>query len=45
MVDGSFFNFHLPSQSALTFVANSQPISSEIGAWASQAGLGISVTH
>jgi uncharacterized protein (TIGR03437 family) len=42
---GNFLNFHLPAQSALTFVANSQPISGGIGDWASQAGLGISVTH
>jgi uncharacterized protein (TIGR03437 family) len=44
-VNGSFLNFHLPAQSALIFVANSQPISGGIGDWASQAGLGISVTH
>ncbi len=41
----NFLNFHLPAQSALTFVANSQPTSGGIVDWASQAGLGISVTH
>ena len=41
----NFVNFHLPAQSALTFVANSQPTSGGIGDWASQRGLGISVAH
>ncbi len=41
----NFLNFHLPAQSALTFIANSLPTSGGIGNWASQAGLGISVTH
>jgi uncharacterized protein (TIGR03437 family) len=40
-----FLSFHLPAQSALTFIANSQPLSGGIVDWASQAGLGISVTH
>jgi uncharacterized protein (TIGR03437 family) len=42
---GNFLNVHLPAQSALTFIANSQPPSGAIADWASQAGLGISVTH
>jgi uncharacterized protein (TIGR03437 family) len=42
---GNFANFHLPAQSALTFIANSEPPSGAIAGWASQAGLGISVTH
>jgi uncharacterized protein (TIGR03437 family) len=44
-VNTSYLNFHLPAQSALTFVANSQPTSGGIVDWASQTGLGISVTH
>ena len=42
---GKFLNFHLPAQSALTFIANSQPPSGAVADWASQAGLGISITH
>lgn len=41
----SYANYHLPVQSALTFLANSQPAYGVIANWASQAGLGISVTH
>ena len=44
-VNSSFANYHLPAQSALTFVANGQPTSGGIGDWASQVGVGISVTH